>query len=76
MTDAEFREMFEGDWYKAKVRSWLQEGINWHLHDTGDPGLIRVLGPQDMVWQHLPYRTAGSGKLLADSRARPQVESV
>jgi chemotaxis methyl-accepting protein methylase len=49
MTEAEFAEMFEGDRHKARVRSWLREGISWHQHDAGDPGLIQVLGPQDMA---------------------------
>jgi chemotaxis methyl-accepting protein methylase len=49
MTDAEFGEMFEGDRREARVRPWLREGISWHLSDAGDPGLVRVLGPQDMV---------------------------
>jgi len=49
MTEAEFREMFEGDKREARVRSWIREGITWHLSDAGDPGLVRVLGTQDMV---------------------------
>lgn len=49
MTDAEFAEMFEGDRREARVRPWLREGISWHLGDAGDPGLVRVLGPHDMV---------------------------
>jgi chemotaxis methyl-accepting protein methylase len=49
MTDAEFEDMFAGDRREATVRSWIREGINWHLGDAGDPDLIRVLGPQDIV---------------------------
>ncbi len=49
MTDAEFAEMFEGDRREARVRPWLREGISWHLGDAGDPGLVRILGPQDMA---------------------------
>ncbi|HEY7299560.1 MAG TPA: CheR family methyltransferase [Xanthobacteraceae bacterium] len=49
MTDAEFREMFEGDTSRARVRSWIREGISWHLGDAGDPELVRGLGPQDIV---------------------------
>jgi len=49
MTEAEFAEMFEGDRHEPRVRSWVREGINWHLGDAGDPGLMRVLGPQDMA---------------------------
>jgi SAM-dependent methyltransferase len=49
VTEAEFREIFEGDRRQARVRSWLREGITWHLDDAGDPGLMRCVGPQDMV---------------------------
>jgi SAM-dependent methyltransferase len=49
VTEAEFGEMFEGDRREARVRSWLREGISWHLSDAGDPRLMRGVGPQDMV---------------------------
>jgi chemotaxis methyl-accepting protein methylase len=49
MTDAEFGEMFEGDRQEARVRPWIRDGISWHLSNAGDAGLIRALGPQDMV---------------------------
>jgi SAM-dependent methyltransferase len=49
MTEREFEEMFEGDGGVAQVRPWLREGINWHLGDAGDPGLIRITGLQDIV---------------------------
>jgi chemotaxis methyl-accepting protein methylase/mannose-6-phosphate isomerase-like protein (cupin superfamily) len=49
MTEAEFGEIFEGDQREARVRSWMREGISWHLNDVRDPELIRVIGPQDMV---------------------------
>lgn len=49
LTESEFEELFESDGTKAKVRSWIREGISWHLENAGDPGLIRVIGPQDMV---------------------------
>jgi chemotaxis methyl-accepting protein methylase len=49
MTEGEFEEMFESDSGVVRVRSWIREGISWHLGDAGDPGLMRVIGPQDMV---------------------------
>lgn len=49
MTNAEFGEMFDGDRHDARVRPWIREGISWRLSDAGDAGLIRALGPQDMV---------------------------
>ena len=45
----EFEEVFEGDGSMARVRPWLREGISWHLGDAGDPGLMRIIGPQDLV---------------------------
>jgi chemotaxis methyl-accepting protein methylase len=45
----EFEEVFEGDGSVARVRPWLREGISWHLGDAGDPGLMRIIGPQDLV---------------------------
>jgi hypothetical protein len=69
MTDTEFGEMFESDGEVSRVRSWIREGISWQLGDAGDPGLVGVIGRQDMVvasnflW---PHGGRGSGKLLAE----------
>ena len=49
LTEAEMAEMFDCDGDQATVKSWLREGITWHLRDAADPELIRILGPQDMV---------------------------
>lgn len=49
LTRTEFEEMFEGNRREARVRSWLRQGITWHLGDANDPELIHVVGPQDMV---------------------------
>jgi SAM-dependent methyltransferase len=49
LTEAEMAEMFNWEGDKAKVKSWLREGITWHLGDATDPALISILGPQDMV---------------------------
>jgi chemotaxis methyl-accepting protein methylase len=49
MTEGEFEEMFESDGRVLRVRSWIREGISWHLGDAGDPGLVGVIGRQDMV---------------------------
>jgi len=48
LTEAEMVEMFDWEGDQAKVKSWLREGITWHLADA-DPKLIKILGPQDMV---------------------------
>jgi len=49
MTDGEMEAMFDRDDHQVKVKSWLKEGIIWHLGDAGDPELVSVIGPQDMV---------------------------
>jgi chemotaxis methyl-accepting protein methylase len=49
MTEREFEELFESDGGVARVRPWIREGINWHLGGAGDPNLICVTGPQDIV---------------------------
>jgi SAM-dependent methyltransferase len=49
MTEREFEELFVSDGGVARVRPWIREGINWHLGDAGDPNLIRVTAPQDLV---------------------------
>jgi SAM-dependent methyltransferase len=49
LTEAEMVEMFDWQGDQAKVKSWLQEGITWHLQDATDPELMSILGPQDMV---------------------------
>jgi SAM-dependent methyltransferase len=49
MTEREFEEVFESDGNVAQVKPWIREGISWHLGDAGDPHLVRITGPQDMV---------------------------
>ena len=49
MTDTEMELMFELVGDNAKVRPWLRQGIMWLKGDAGDPELVRVLGPQDVV---------------------------
>src|SRR5947199_416637 len=49
LTEAEMAEMFDCDGDQATVKSWLREGITWHLQDAADPELMRILGPQDIV---------------------------
>jgi SAM-dependent methyltransferase len=49
LTEAEMAEMFDWEGDQAKVKSWLREGITWHLADAADPKLITILGSQDMV---------------------------
>ena len=49
LTEAEKVEMFDWEGDQAKVKSWLREGIRWHLGDAADPELVNILEPQDMV---------------------------
>jgi SAM-dependent methyltransferase len=49
MTEKELAEMFEWEGGQARVKSWIRAGIRWHVGDAGDPELIRILGPQDIV---------------------------
>jgi SAM-dependent methyltransferase len=49
LTEAEMAEMFDWEGDHAKVKSWLQEGITWHLGDAADPEVAKILGPHDMV---------------------------
>jgi SAM-dependent methyltransferase len=49
LTEAEMVEMFDWEGDRAKIKSWLREGIMWHLGDAADPELINVLGSQDIV---------------------------
>ena len=49
MTEKELAELFEWEGGQARVKSWLREGIRWQVGDAGDPELIRILGPQDIV---------------------------
>jgi len=49
ITDEELNKMFEKDKETVRIRGWLKEGITWHHGDAGDPEIIRVIGPQDIV---------------------------
>jgi chemotaxis methyl-accepting protein methylase len=49
LTEAEMIEMFDWEGDRAKINSWLREGITWRLGDAADPELIDIIGPQDMV---------------------------
>jgi chemotaxis methyl-accepting protein methylase len=49
MTKAEFRELFDSDGDVATVKQWIRDGIEWHVSDVGDPEIMDLLGPQDIV---------------------------
>ncbi len=49
VTEKELGEMFDREGGQARVKSWIRAGIRWHVGDAGDPELLRILGPQDIV---------------------------
>jgi len=49
MTTAEMEQLFDIDGEMAAVKSRIKEGIQWHVGDVGEPEILDVLGPQDMV---------------------------
>jgi chemotaxis methyl-accepting protein methylase len=49
ITAEEMQEMFDRDGDQVKIKSWIKEGIVWHLGDAGDPRILNILGPQDIV---------------------------
>jgi len=49
ITDEEIRAMFDKEGDKLRIKSWIKEGIGWHVGDAGDLTIRSVLGPQDMV---------------------------
>jgi SAM-dependent methyltransferase len=49
VTTAEMEELFHRDGDMVTVKSWIKEGINWHVGDVGEAEIVDALGPQDMV---------------------------
>jgi chemotaxis protein methyltransferase CheR len=49
MDGPEMDGMFDREDDRAKIKSWLKEGIVWRVADVSDPKLIPLLGPQDVV---------------------------
>ena len=49
VTPIEMEVMFERDGDRARVKSWLSEGISWHCGSAEDPKLVSILGHQDVV---------------------------
>lgn len=49
MTEAEIGKIFDREGDKVTVQSWIRPGISWHLGDVRDPGMLSILGLQDIV---------------------------
>ena len=49
MTRDEIAAMCDIDGEQVRIKPWLKEGIHWLCGDAGDPELVDLLGPQDIV---------------------------
>ena len=49
MTEVEFDKLFDIDRDSLTVKSWIKEGIEWHIGDVRKPEILDTLGPQDIV---------------------------
>ena len=49
ISDSEIDEMFEKDGDRLAIRTWLREGIEWHVADVGETAVRDLLGPHDIV---------------------------
>ena len=49
LTGDEMRNMFDKKGDQARIKSWIKKDIIWHVGDAGDPEILDVLGPQDIV---------------------------
>lgn len=49
MSESEKNAMFDRDGDVVKVKSWIKDGITWLCADAGDPELLSVLLPQDII---------------------------
>lgn len=49
MSSAEVEEIFDREDAVVRVKPWIREGIDWHVGDVGDPGMVEKLGAQDIV---------------------------
>lgn len=48
MTAAEMEEFFDKDSEMLAVKSWIREGIQWHVGDPHHSETIDLFGPQDL----------------------------
>lgn len=49
MTESEIAELFDRAGDKLSVKPWIRRGITWRIGDAGDPRVVDLLGPQDIV---------------------------
>lgn len=49
MTPLEMEEFFDRNGEVMTVKPWIKEGIDWHVGDVTQPGILDALGLQDVV---------------------------
>jgi chemotaxis methyl-accepting protein methylase len=49
LTETEIEELFDKERDLFAVKSWIKEGIKWHVGDINDLETVSALGPQDIV---------------------------
>jgi len=49
MTPAEIEELFDRNGNILTVKSWIKEGIEWHVGDVGDSKILSIIGSHDIV---------------------------
>jgi hypothetical protein len=49
VTEAEIEELFDRDNGVLTIKSWIKEGVKWHVGDVREPEILDVLGAQDIV---------------------------
>jgi chemotaxis methyl-accepting protein methylase len=49
LTPMEMEEFFDRDGDTVTIKSWIRDGIAWHVGDVTEPGILDALGLQDVV---------------------------
>jgi chemotaxis methyl-accepting protein methylase len=49
LTVTEIEELFDKKKDSFAIKSWIKEGIRWHVGDVSDLEIVSALGPQDIV---------------------------
>jgi len=49
MTQAEMEQLFDRNGNIVSIKSWIREGMKWHVGDVRQPQILSTLGPQDIV---------------------------
>jgi SAM-dependent methyltransferase len=64
MNEAEMTNLFERDGDVVAVKSWVREGIEWHVGDVAEPEIVNAIGQHDIVLANnlLCYTDASSAE--------------